>query len=134
MMTQPIRTFETLTSEPVAKSFVQPKLALSFDERRRIEARAQYARAEAASVALVDAGFWVVNKIKAVIAWIKWDMKLRATEAQLHRMTDRELQDLGLTRSDITFAVRSHAEGVAPTIEAPSQSVAAANQNLRNAA
>ena len=134
MMTQPIRTLETLTSEQVAAKFAQPKLALSFDEHRRIEARARYARAEAVSVAIVDAGFWLASKAKALIAWIRLDMQLRATEDQLRRMTDRELADLGLTRSDIEFAVRSYAEGVAPTIEAPSQSVAAANQNLRNAA
>jgi uncharacterized protein YjiS (DUF1127 family) len=135
MMTQPIRFFETLTSDSAApQKFVQPKLALSFEERHRLEARARYARAQFASEALVDAMLWISNQTKKLVAWFKADMKLRAAEAQLLRMTDRELSDLGLTRSDIAFAVRSYVEGEAPMIEAPSASVAAANQNLRHAA
>ena len=49
---------------------------------------------------------------------IKADFKLRAAEAQLLRMSDRELADLGLSRGDITFAVREAAEGVTPQFDA----------------
>jgi uncharacterized protein YjiS (DUF1127 family) len=134
MMTQPIRTFETLASEPMTGTIAAPKLALSFDERRRLEARARYARAEAVSTAIVDAGFWIVGKIKALVSAYKAEMALRASEDQLRRMSDRELADLGLSRAEIEFAVRRVAEGVAPVIAAPATSAAAANQNLRNAA
>ena len=54
----------------------------------------------------------------ALVGGIKADLKLRAAEAQLHRMSDRELSDLGLCRADITFAVREAAEGVAPQFDA----------------
>ena len=59
---------------------------------------------------------------------------LRAAEAQLHRMTDRELSDLGLCRADISFAVREAAEGIVPQIDGVTGLVVAANQNLRRAA
>ena len=61
-------------------------------------------------------------------------MKLRAAEAQLLRMSDRELADLGLCRSDISFAVREAAQGIAPEIDHVTGHVTAANQNLRRAA
>jgi len=134
MMTQPIRMFETLASEPTAGKIAAPKLPLSFDEYRRLEVRARYARAEAVSEAIVNAGFWIVGKIKALAAAYKADMALRAGEDQLRRMSDRELADLGLNRSEIEFAVRGLAEGVAPTIKVPAMPAAPANQNLRNAA
>ncbi|MBX9945360.1 MAG: DUF1127 domain-containing protein [Reyranella sp.] len=62
------------------------------------------------------------------------DLKLRAAEAQLLRMTDRELADLGLARSDIPFAVRETAHGLSPQIDAVTGDVAAVNHNLRRAA
>ncbi|MBV8192939.1 MAG: DUF1127 domain-containing protein [Alphaproteobacteria bacterium] len=64
---------------------------------------------------------------------VKADFRLRAAEAQLYRMTDRELADLGLARSDIPFAVREAAHGIAPEtgFDGP---LAAANQNMRRAA
>jgi uncharacterized protein YjiS (DUF1127 family) len=134
MMTQPIRTFEPLTSEPTTNKFVAPKLALGFDEYRRLEARARYARAEAVSEAIVDAGFWIVGKTKALVAAYKAHVATRAAEDQLRRMSDRELADLGLSRTEIEYAVRNHAVGVAPVIATPTTSAAAANQNLRRAA
>jgi uncharacterized protein YjiS (DUF1127 family) len=132
MMTQPIRMFETLASESTTGKFVAPKLALSYEEHRRLEARARYARAEAVSEAIVNVGFWIAGKFKALAAAWKADMALRASEDQLRRMSDRELADLGLNRSEIEFAVRDFAEGVVPSIEAPTTLAAAANQNLRN--
>ena len=39
------------------------------------------------------------------VAYITWRIK-RAAIAQLCSMSDRELKDIGLTRSDITRAVR----------------------------
>ncbi len=70
----------------------------------------------------------------APVGGIKADLKLRAAEAQLHRMSDRELSDLGLCRADITFAIREAAEGVTPAFEGAGERIAAANQNLRRAA
>ena len=60
--------------------------------------------------------------------------KLRAAGAQLFRMSDRELADIGLCRGDITFAIREVAHGVAPEIDGEMRSVSAANQNMRRAA
>jgi uncharacterized protein YjiS (DUF1127 family) len=134
MMTQPIRTFETFASEPTTGVVARPKLELSFDDYRRLEARARYARAEAVSEAIVNAGFWIAGKIKAAVAAYKANLALRDSEDQLRRMSDRELADLGLNRAEIEFAVRSLAEGVAPEIKAPALPATAANQNLRNAA
>ena len=135
MMTQHIRTFETLTSEPVATNkFAAPKLALSFEERRRLEARARYARAEMVSEAGVDAILWVARQVKALVAKMKENTRMRVAEDHLRRMSDRELSDLGITRADIEYSVRTSAEGVAPTIEAPTATAAVANQNLRNVA
>lgn len=133
MMNQPIRTFETLTSEPVATKVATPKLAVGFEERQRLEARARYARAEMVSEAGVDAMLWIGRQIKALVARMKANARTRAAEDHLRRMSDRELGDLGITRADIQYAVRTHATGVAPKIEAPA-AVAAANQNLRHAA
>jgi hypothetical protein len=49
MMTQPIRTFEDLTSETApAGGNANTKIGFTFDDRRLIELRARYARAEMA--------------------------------------------------------------------------------------
>jgi len=133
MMSQPIRIFESLTSEPVATDVAAPKLVFSFEERARLEARARYARAEMVSETAVDAILWIGRQVKAVIAKIKAHGQMRAAEDHLRRMSDRELADLGLTRSEIEYAVRTQASGVAPKIGAPATAVAA-NQNLRHAA
>jgi len=45
MMTQPIQTFENLTSETSAGGNDLTKLGFAFDDRRLIERRAHYARA-----------------------------------------------------------------------------------------
>jgi uncharacterized protein YjiS (DUF1127 family) len=42
------------------------------------------------------------------VAYITWRLEQAAT-ARLRAMSDRELKDIGLTRSDITGAVRSDA-------------------------
>lgn len=81
-----------------------------------------------------DALLWIGRQYDRLTAGIKADLKLRAAEAQLHRMTDRELSDLGLCRADIDFAVREAAEGVTPAFDHVAAPVTAANQNLRRAA
>ena len=48
-------------------------------------------------------------------------------------MSDRELADIGLTRSEIAFAVREHVEGATPAVAADAFS-SAANENLRRVA
>jgi hypothetical protein len=135
MMTQPIRTFKDLTSEtsPAGGNDVT-KLNLSFEDRRLLEMRARYARAELMANALGDAVLWLGRQWHRLVAGIKADFKLRAAEAQLFRMSDRELADIGLCRGDITFAVREVAHGVAPEIDGEMRPVSAANQNMRRAA
>ena len=135
MMTQPIQMFENLTSEtaPVGGNDVT-KVGYSYEDRRLIELRARYARAEMMANTLGDAILWVGRQYNRAVAAIKADLKLRAAEAQLFRMTDRELADLGLCRADIPFAIREAAEGVTPQIDGVTGHMTPANQNLRHAA
>lgn len=135
MMTQPIRTFEDLTSEttPAGGNDVA-KIGLAFDDRRLMELRARYARAEVIANLVGDGLIWIRRQYERLVAAFEADFKLRAAESQLHRMTDRELADLGLCRADIAFAVREAAEGVMPNIDGVTGQVTAANQNLRRAA
>jgi len=135
MMTQPIRTFENLTSEtaPAGGNDIT-KIGFTFDDRRLIELRARYARAEMLANSIGDLILWTRRQYNRLVGAVKADLKLRAAEAQLYRMTDRELADLGLCRADIAFAVREAAEGVVPQIDGVTGHVTAANQNLRRAA
>lgn len=135
MMTQPIQMFEILTSEttPAGRKDIT-KVAFSFEERRLLELRARYARAELMANSLGEAILWVGRRYSRLMAAIKADFKLRAAEAQLLRMTDRELSDLGLARGDIPFAVREAAEGIAPQFDTVTGAMIAANQNLHRAA
>jgi uncharacterized protein YjiS (DUF1127 family) len=135
MMTQPIRTFKDLTSETApAGGNDFTKHNLSYQDRRLLEQNARYARAELMANALGDAALWLGRQWRRLVAGIKADFKLRAAEAQLFRMSDRELADIGLCRGDITFAVREVAHGVAPEIDGEMRPVSAANQNMRRAA
>ena len=135
MMTQPIRTFKDLTSETApAGGNDFTKLDLSYEDRRRFEQRARYARAGLIANALGDAARWLGRQWHRLVAGIKADFKLRAAEAQLFRMSDRELADIGLCRGDISFAVREVAHGVAPEIDGEMRPVSAANQNMHRAA
>ena len=133
MMTQPIRAFQDLESE-TAPAGGNTKISMSFDDRRLLEMRARYARAELIADGLADAILWVGRQWRRLVEAVRADFRLRAAEAQLYRMTDRELADLGLARSDIPFAVREAAHGVSPDVDGFSGSVTAANQNLRRAA
>ena len=129
-----IRTFKDLTSETApAGGNANSKFGFTVD-RRLLELRARYARAEMLANGIGDAILWVGRQYGRLTAGIRADLKLRAAEAQLHRMTDRELSDLGLCRADINFAVREAAEGVTPAFDHVAGAVAAANQNLRRAA
>jgi len=133
MMTQPIRTFQDLKSEtaPVGGN---AKLEMSFEERRLLETRARYARAELVADGLVDGILWLRRQWRRLVEAVKADFRLRAAEEQLYRMSDRELADLGLSRSDIRFAVREAVHGVSPHIDGYPGAATAANQNLRRAA
>src|SRR5262245_47161806 len=135
MMTQPIRTFEDLRSEtaPAGGNDIS-KIGYTLDDRRLIELRARYARAEVVANALGGAVLWLGRQYRRLVSAIQADIKLRAAEAQLHRMTDRELADIGLCRTDIPFAIRESAQGVTPQFEAATAPVTAANQNMRRAA
>ena len=135
MMTQPIQMFENLTSETAPAGRKETvKAGFSLADRQMIELRARYARAELMANALGDALLWLGRQYDRLVAGIKADLKLRAAESQLLRMTDRELADLGLARGDIPFAVREAAEGLAPQIDTVTGNVVAANQNLHRAA
>lgn len=129
MMTQPIQKFQTLTSE-TADATGYAEYGFAHADRRRLEQEARYARA----IFLIDAGVWLVRLIKRAVAAVKADFKLREAEAQLHRMSDRELSDLGLCRADIPFAVRETVEGVMPQVDAFTGYATPANQNVRRAA
>jgi len=135
MMTQPIEKFQKLTTEVSAGGNDLTKLGFSFDDRRVIERRAHYARAALIADGLTDALLWLGRQAKRAIEAIKADYRLRAAEAQLFRMSDRELRDLGLSRAEIPFAVReAHVEGVMPAFDAAHEAaVAAANRNERPA-
>jgi len=135
MMTQPIQMFENLTSEtsPAGGNDIA-KTTLTFEERRMLELRARYARAELVANGLADALLWLGRQYSRLVAAIKTDFKLRAAESQLLRMTDRELADIGLCRGDIPFAIRETAQGVMPEIDRVTQAAIPANQNLRRVA
>ena len=136
MMTQPIQMFENLTSEtsPAGGNDIAKTTALSFEDRRMLEMRARYARAELVANGLADALLWLGRQYSRLVAAIRTNFKLRAAEAQLVRMSDRELADIGLTRGDIHFAIREPAaEGIAPEI-AHARATAAVNENLRRVA
>ena len=131
MMTQPIHTFQKLTSETAdASGYAEYGHGFRHADRQRLEREARYARA----IFMIDAGVWVARLIKRAVAAVKADFKLRAAEAQLHRMSDRELSDLGLCRADIAFAVREPIEGVMPQFDVVTGHATPANQNARRAA
>lgn len=134
MMTQPIQMFENLTSEtsPAGGNAIA-KTPLTFEDRRMLELRARYARAELVANGLADVLLWVGRLYKRATAAIKESYKLRLAESQLHRMSDRELSDIGLCRGDIFFAVREPAHGVMPEIDHATGG-APANENLRRVA
>ena len=135
MMTQPIRTFKDLTSEtsPAGGNDVA-KANLSYEDRRMLELRARYARAEMMANSLADVLLWLGRQYTRFVTAVKADFKLRAAESQLFRMSDRELADIGLCRADIHFAVRETAEGIVPEINHVTHSADPANQNLRRVA
>ena len=135
MMTQPIQMFESLTSEtsPAGGNDIS-KTNMTFEERRMLELRARYARAEMMANSLADVLLWLGRQYTRFVAAVKGDFKLRTAESQLFRMSDRELADIGLCRADIHFAVRETAEGVAPEINHMTHAVTLANQNLRRVA
>jgi uncharacterized protein YjiS (DUF1127 family) len=135
MMTQPIQMFENLTSEtsPAGGNDIA-KTTLTFEERRLLELRARYARAELVANGLADALIWLGRQYSRFVGAIKADFKLRAAESQLFRMSDRELADIGLCRGDIPFAIRETAHGVLPEIDRVTHTAVPANQNLRRVA
>jgi len=135
MMTQPIQVFENLTSETSpAGGNALTKMGFSFDDRRLIEKEARFARAAAVAEMVTDALLWVRRHFNRLTAGIKADFRLRSAEAQLLRMSDRELSDLGLCRADIHFAVRETNEGVMPQFDVVRDHGTPANQNVRRAA
>jgi uncharacterized protein YjiS (DUF1127 family) len=116
MMTQPIQKFKNLSSETTPAG------------------GNAYADTVGGKVAL-----WMGTKFKHLVETVRADFRLRAAEAQLYRMSDRELADFGLARIDIPFAVRRTAmnetvEGETPRIAGGAGAIQAANQNLRRAA
>jgi uncharacterized protein YjiS (DUF1127 family) len=131
MMTRPIHLFDSLTSESTPAGGNTLTKTSSFNERRLLEMRARYARAELVGNAISDAILWLGRRFKRLLTAVKDDFKLRQAEAQLYRMSDRELADLGLCRADIPFAVREvPVEGVMPQFDNHhGADVAAANRN-----
>lgn len=131
-MTQPIRTFKNLETQATPAGG-NSNWHLSFDERRALEVQARAARAEMLVDGLLEGFAWIGRQWQSLVEAIRADLKLRAAEKELYRMSDRELADLGLSRSDIPFAVRK-VHGIAPDLHGFEHGAAAANQNLRRAA
>jgi uncharacterized protein YjiS (DUF1127 family) len=130
MMTQPMVIFKDLTSETAQAGGNVAKTGFSHEDRQRLDLNARYARSQMIANLLTDAIVWVAGQYKSAAAALKANFKLRAAEAQLFRMTDRELADLGLCRADIHYAVREAAsEGVSPEFETHTAPVVAANRN-----
>lgn len=131
MMTQPIQKFENLTSETAPAGGNATTTNVSVEQRHDLEVHARYARSEMLANTITDAILWVGRLFQRATAGLRQDFKLRAAEAQLFRMTDRELADLGLCRADIPFAIREPAvEGVTPQFDPHhAADVAAANRN-----
>ena len=128
MMTQPIRNFKDLSSQtaPAGGNEFDPTL----DQAGRLAVHAGIARTELVARSLL----WFTRRWRRLVDAIREDFRVRAAESQLYRMTDRELADLGLARTDIPFAVRQVAYGVAPELGGFEGSVSAANHNMRRAA
>jgi len=133
MMTQPIRMFENLTSE-TAPAGGNDKTSNVLVDRRMLELRARYARAEFVADGLAEALVWTGRQVKKLVAAVQTNLKQRAAESQLQRMTDRELADIGLSRADIPFVIRGGALGAMPTIDPVTPVAEPANQNLRRVA
>jgi uncharacterized protein YjiS (DUF1127 family) len=132
MMTQPIQVFENLTSETSPAGGNVAKTGFSHDDRRILELRARYARSQMLANVITDAILWVGRLYQRSTAALTANFRLRAAEAQLYRMSDRELADVGLCRGDIRFAVRepaAAAEGMTPQFDAHAGTIAPANQN-----
>ncbi|SJZ32241.1 protein of unknown function [Enhydrobacter aerosaccus] len=137
MMTQPLQMFENLTSETTpAGGNALAKIGFSSHDRRLVEMNARYARAAVLADGLSAAIVWLGGQYKRLVGALKADLRIRSAEAQLFRMSDRDLADLGLCRADIPFAVREAAAeeataGETPLIATAGTPVTAANQNLR---
>jgi hypothetical protein len=130
MMTQPIVIFKDLTSETAPAGGNVSKTGFSHEDRHRLELNARYARSQMIAHLLTDAIVWVAGQVQRSKAALKANFQLRAAEAQLYRMADRELADLGLCRADIPFAVREAAsEGVSPEFATHTAPIEAANRN-----
>lgn len=132
MMTQPIRTFQDLTSE-TAPAGGNTESNLPPDERH-LEMRARYARAELVTNRLGDAMLWLGRQWRNLVDGIRTHYQVRAAQAELFGMSDRELADIGLSRSEIPFAVRQTGYGVSPQIDGFAAQPVPANENLRRAA
>jgi len=135
MMSQPIRIFQDLTSE-IAPAGGNDKTmtAPSHEERRMIEARARHERAALIAEGLGAFAQWLRHQYGRMVRGLKAGGRIRTTEDQLYRMSDRELADIGLARSDIRFAVREDVQGFAPSFDVTGAAVPAVNENLRRVA
>jgi uncharacterized protein YjiS (DUF1127 family) len=136
MMTQPIQKFQNLSSAtPPAGGNDLTKIGIGHDDRRLVETRARYGRAALLADSLTDTVLWAGRLVKRAAQAIKADFRLRAAEDQLFRMSDRELADIGLSRAEISFAIRDlQVEGVSPLFDAaPEGEPAAANRNTNPA-
>ena len=115
MITRQYYLMDSLTSESTTAGGNAVEQNVSNNERHLLEMRARRARASQVGGLLGNAVAWLTSRFNRLVAAIKEDIKLRTAEAQLYRMSDRELSDLGLCRADIPFAVRDvKVEGVMP--------------------
>lgn len=49
-----------------------------------------------------------MKPIKALINWIKENVRIRKERGEIYKMTERDLRDLGVTRWDLLHALNTH--------------------------
>ena len=133
MMTQPIRKFKNLSSE-AASAGGNANFVVSYEDRRLLELQARSARGQLTADSLVAALRAAGRHWRRLVDGIRADFRLHSAEAELRRMSDRELADIGLARSDIPFAVRQPPHGMMPSAGGFDGTLEPANENLRRTA
>lgn len=85
---------------------------------------AQFAELTGLAIARIGAG------LKALVTKLAEARKRRAAAARLAALDDRMLQDIGLSRSEISLAVNGIGEGFVPRLAGSGRTGAHANENV----
>ena len=73
----------------------------------------------------------IASGLQRMLAGFAGWMQRRRAEAELRSLTDRELADIGLTRSEIPFVLAGQVPARGPEARTPVATPAAANDRLR---